>query len=456
MSALPATVERKGLPANTDAEKFVLGSLLLNPSAWTTTRSTLAPSDFSLEKHRRIFAAMESLVDQGIDIDRVTLANELMSRGQLESVDGLGYIVSLDDGLPEVSNLDSYVRIVKDKSLRRQVISTSVVLAEMATGDSDIQSVLSRANGDFLALASTMPTDRLYNIEQIIEQTEGGLDGLLRGSSGRSGIPTRWSKLDEMTGGLHRGSLMIIAARPAMGKTAIALNIAERVSDQSKIAAVFSLEMTRESLLLRLLQSRARVDGQRIRSGSLSQEERIRLLRAASEVSERIFIDDSSSLDLVQLASKLRKLKAESGLDVVIVDYLQLMDAGSRYRGQRVQEVSELTRGLKLLAKEIDCQVIALSQLSRAPDNRPGTGHRPILSDLRESGSIEQDADVVAFVFREEVYKPDRDDLRGMAELIIAKQREGPTGTVKFAYLKQFTRFEQLFDQEDLTSGQDQ
>lgn len=433
----------KGLPANADAERFVLGSILIDDQSFLQIAGMIEPEDFSLEKHRRIFLRMLELHERSERIDRVTLANELMRHGQLESVDGLSYLVSLDDGLPTISNLDSYVRIVRSKAmLRRIILSSQRTIDRCIAGDEDPENILAAAGEEMLKLGENRDGSGLANPGTIIEGYEGGLNAFLDPSKRIQGISTGFLKYDEKTGGMRPGELIIIAARPAMGKTALVLNMAYHVAAKlRKTVAVFSLEMSKESLLTRLLCAASRVDSQKFRAGFLNQSERRQLQVAAAELVEApLFIDDSASTNVMDMHARLRRLKAEHGLDLVIVDYLQLMTAKGRF-DSRTQEVSAMSRGLKLMSKELEVPVIALSQLSRAPETRQGD-HRPQLSDLRESGSIEQDADVVSFIFREEVYKPDRTDLKGLAELIIAKQRSGPTGKINLVFLHSLTKFE--------------
>ncbi len=368
-----------------------------------------------------------------------------MKQNQLESVDGITYLVSLDEGLPTLANLESYVGIVKDKAILRRIIFTSRNLIDRCIiGEEEPDQILASAEESLLKLGDTRAADALVNPKQILDDFEGGINAFLDPSKRIKGLSTGFLKLDEMTGGLHEGELVILAARPSMGKTALALNIAQHVAmfpEKKQTVAVFSLEMSRESLLTRMICAGARVDQQKFRAGYLNQDERRRLARTASDlVQAPLFIDDTSGTHLMDIHAKLRRLKSEHGLSLVVVDYLQLMSGRGRFEN-RNQEISTISRGLKLLAKELKVPMLVLSQLSRAPETRPGD-HRPQLSDLRESGSIEQDADLVSFIFREEVYKPDREDLRGMAELLLAKQRNGPTGRVNLVFLKEFTKFE--------------
>ena len=439
----PSLALDRGLPSNVDAERFVLGCVMLDDSAFVGVAGTLGADDFSLEKHRKIFVRMLQINDRGERIDRVTIANELMRHGELESVDGLTYLVSLDDGLPRVSNLDSYVKIIKDKSVLRRIIGMAQQLMNRALLEADEpDQILAGAEESLLKLGESRANEGLITPLDVIRNYQGGINAFLDPSKRIKGISTGFTKLDEMTGGLHPGELIILAARPSMGKTAFALNIAWHVATKLRQpVAIFSLEMSNESLLTRMLCASAYVDSQRFRAGYLTQEERSKLRHAANEMVEApIYIDDTPGVNLMDMHAKLRRLQAEQPLGLVIVDYLQLMSARGRSEN-RNQEVSALSRGMKLLAKELNVPMLVLSQLSRAPETRQGD-HRPQLSDLRESGSIEQDADLVGFIFREEVYKRDREDLRGLAELILAKQRNGPVGKIDMVFLHSLTKFE--------------
>ncbi len=434
----------KGLPVNIDAERYVLGAILLDDGLYIQAAATLESADFSMEKHRRIFRRMGDLSERGERIDRVTVANELMRYNELESVDGLSYIVSLDDGLPLLPNIASYSGMVKDKAtLRRIIFASQHMMNRAMMGEETPSEILAGAEETLLNLSAEQVHIGLVNPMQIVEAYEGGISAFLTPSLRPKGVSTGFVKLDEMTSGLHPGDLVIIAARPSMGKTALALNIAQHAAlRDKKTVAIFSLEMSRESLLTRMMCATARVDSQRFRMGYLSQDERRKLNAAMHELTEAsIHIDDTAGLQLMDMHAKLRRLKSERGqVDLVIVDYLQLMSGRGRSEN-RTQEVSGLSRGLKIMAKDLGVPMIVLSQLNRAPEQRQGD-HRPVLSDLRESGSIEQDADIVAFIFREEVYHRDREDLRGLAELILAKQRNGPVGTINLVFLHAQTKFE--------------
>ena len=434
----------KGLPVNLDAERFILGSILLDDARFIEIAGTVAKEDFALEKHRRIFQRMEEINARGERIDRITVANELMRYGELESVDGVSYLVSLDDGLPRIPNLDGYISIVRDKAILRRIASVGQTLTTRAlSGEEDPTALLAGAEETLLKLGEAKVEKGLMTPLEVIQNYAGGLNAFLDPSRRVKGVSTGFTKLDEMTGGFHGGELIILAARPAMGKTAFALNIAWHVATRNFLpVAIFSLEMSQDSLLTRMLCAAARVDSQRFRSGYLNEQERQKLRQSANQMIEApIYIDDTAGCNLLDMHAKLRKL-IQSGqkLGLVIVDYLQLMSSKGKVEN-RTQEVSQISRGLKLLSKELDCPFLVLSQLSRATETRQGD-HRPQMSDLRESGSIEQDADLVGFIFREEVYKQDREDLRGLAEFILAKQRNGPIGKVDLVFLHSQTRFE--------------
>ncbi len=441
-----SVANEKGLPANIDAEKFILGSLMLDDARFIEIAGVLLDDDFALEKHRRIFQRMSELHDRGEKIDRVTVANELLRRNELESIDGLSYLVSLDDGLPQISNLDSYVRIIRDKAtLRRIAMASQHLMNRALLAEEDPATILAGAEETLLRLGESRGEKGLMTPLEVIQGYEGGLNAFLDPSKRVKGISTGFIKLDEMTSGLHAGELIILAARPSMGKTALALNMAWHIASKLfQPVAIFSLEMSQESLLTRIVwcRRRTRVDSQRFRAGYLNEKERNLLRAAANQMVEApIFIDDTAGANLMDMHAKLRKLKQQQGsIGLVVVDYLQLMSVRGRVEN-RNQEVSQLSRGLKLMSKELGCPFLVLSQLSRATETRQGD-HRPQLSDLRESGSIEQDADVVGFIFRPEVYQREREDLKGIAELILAKQRNGPIGKIDLVFLHAQTRFE--------------
>ena len=445
-----SVVLEKGLPTNTEAEQFVLGSILLNDAIFPQAAGALEVEDFSLEKHRRIFQRMGDLQERGDPIDNLTLINELEKHDQLDSVDGMAYVASLTEGFPRLTNVDSYIKIVKDKSLLRRLIFTSQnIISSCVESAEEVDDILADAEQSVMKVGDAQLRSGLDSPRDVLEGVSGGVQAFLDPSKRLKGRPSPFLRLEEMTTGMHGGELLILAARPAMGKTAMALNIAHHVAkdngddDPAKTVAVFSLEMSKESLLTRVVCAEARVDPHRFSGGYLNDDEKRRLRVSLHElVNSKLFIDDSADTNIMEISAKCRRLRSEHGLGLIVVDYLQLMASKGKVES-RVQEISQFSRGLKLLSKDLDVPVLALSQLSRAPETRQGD-HRPMLSDLRESGSIEQDADRVMFIFREEIYKPDREDIKGIAELIIAKQRNGPTGRIKLAFLNKFAKFENL------------
>ncbi len=442
-----------GLPANIDAEKTILGAILLDNSAHSEAAERLEADDFSLDSHRRIFLRMTELMNEQRAVDIVTLSNELARAKEIESIGGVAYLASLTEGLPMRPVIEDYIRIVKDKSLlRKLMLICSAAIARAADQSETALEVLDAAESQLLEVSEKGIVRGLEALDQIVQNSFGSIDNLYKQSREVTGLATEFTELDRMMSGLQKGELVIIAARPSMGKTAFAINIAENAAIKSKaIVAVFSLEMSKESLLRRMLASQAWVDQRKLQTGFLGREDQQKLQKALEELIEsRLFIDDSAGISLAEMRAKARRLKQTvGGLDLIVVDYLQLMSAtlpsagGKRYEN-RTQEVSAISRGLKALAKELDVPVIALSQLSRASERR-GDDKRPMLSDLRESGSIEQDADVVAFIHREAYYNRDEEmseSDRAKSEIILAKQRNGPTGTVHLNFISRFTRFE--------------
>jgi replicative DNA helicase len=439
------------LPSSVDAERTILGAILLDNTACNEAAESLRPDDFYLDAHRRIFSRMMELSERGAAIDIITLTEELGRKKEVESVGGVAYISSLIDGVPHQPSIEQYIKIVKDKSLLRNLIHASNNAIARALEQSDTAAeIIDAAESAIFQIAEDRINQGFVGIPQIVKDSFGSIDSLYQRGQRITGLETHYDKLDEMTSGLQKSDLVIIAARPSMGKTAFAINIAENAAVMdNKVVAVFSLEMSRESLVLRMLCSQSRVDSHKLRTGFLSREDFGKLTSGLESLAHApIFIDDTPGISLSEMRAKVRRLQqSQKRLDMIIVDYLQLMSAappggGKRYEN-RTQEVSAISRGLKALAKEMRVPVIALSQLSRAPEGRTGN-NRPQLSDLRESGAIEQDADVVAFIFREEVYKQDDPELEGLAEIIIAKQRNGPTGTIKMAFIKKSTRFENM------------
>jgi replicative DNA helicase len=435
------------LPANIEAERSILGAILLDNFAYNQAAEHLRPDDFSLDAHRRIYARMMDLAESSRPIDLITLTDELERSKELQAIGDVGYVSSLLDGVPDRPSIEHYVKIVRDKALLRGLIHAANAAMARAADQSDAaEDVLNDVQAELFALSEKRIGRGFMNVTEIVKESFGSVDALLDRGQRITGLATHYNDLDEMTSGLQKQDLVILAARPSMGKTAFAMNIAENAAIQDgKVVGIFSLEMSREALLQRLLCSRARVDAHKMRTGSLWRDDMQRVGRAMEELaSSKIFIDDTPGVSVSEMRAKARRLQQScGGLDLVIVDYLQLMSGGGKRYENRTQEVSAISRGLKALAKELRVPVIALSQLSRAPESRGGD-HRPQLADLRESGSIEQDADLVMFIFREEVYKQDDPDLQGRAEIIIAKQRNGPIGRINLAFLKQSTRFETI------------
>jgi replicative DNA helicase len=436
------------MPANVEAERSILGAILLDNFSFNQAAEHLHPEDFSLDSHRKIYARMVELAESSRPIDLITLSEELDRTKELESIGDVAYVSSLLDGVPDRPSIEHYVKIVRDKAMLRGLIHAANAAISRAADQSDTaEEILSDTEAAIFQLSEQRIGRGFMGVQEIIKEKFGSIDALLQRGQRITGIATHYADLDEMTSGLQRSDLIIIAARPSMGKTAFAMNIAENaaINDQ-KIVAVFSLEMSSEALLQRMLCSAARVDSHKFRTGSLWQDDTRKIAQALEKLTHApIFIDDTPGISLSEMRAKSRRLQqSQGGLDMIIVDYLQLMSAGGRRYENRTQEVSAISRGLKALAKELRVPVIALSQLSRAPESRGSGDHRPQLADLRESGTIEQDADLVAFIYREEVYKPDQPELDGIAELIIRKQRNGPTGTVKLAFLKSSTRFESM------------
>ena len=436
------------LPANVEAERSILGAILLDNFAYNQAAEHLQAEDFSLDSHRRIYARMKELAESGRPVDMITLIEELDRKKDLQAIGDVAYVSSLVEGVPERPSIEHYVRIVRDKALLRGLISASNTAIARASDQSDTaEEVLSEAEAAIFRLSEKRIGRGFQNFEELFKEHFRSLDDLLKRGQRITGLETHYEDLDTLTSGFQRSDLIIIAARPSMGKTAFALNISENCAvKDKKTVGIFSLEMSSEALLLRLLCSRAQIDSHAMRTGFLPKDEYRKVARAYGELSASpIFVDDTPGISLSELRAKAMRLKHKEGkLDLVVVDYLQLMTAGTKRYENRTQEVSAISRGLKAIAKELVVPVVALSQLSRAPESRSAKDNEPKLSDLRESGAIEQDADVVMFIYRPEVNDRTNEELRNKAKLIIAKQRNGPTDTVQLAFLKSSTRFETL------------
>lgn len=434
-------------PQNTDAEESVLGGILIENEALNKVVEILNSDDFYREAHRKIFRSMIALSEKNEPSDLVTLTNELKYQNLLEEIGGASYLASLIDSVPTAANIEYYARIVKEKSTLRKLIQAATEIVTQSYEDrGDVDALLDDSEQLIFGISEHRVKPSFYPIKDIIKESFKTIEKLYEKKELITGIPSGFKDLDRKTAGFQPSDLIIVAGRPAMGKTAFCLNVAQYAAIEAKIpVAIFSLEMSKEQLALRMLCSEAEVDGQKLRSGYLSESDWPKLTLAAGNLSEApLFIDDSPALTNLQIRAKARRLKAEHGLGLVIVDYLQLMRG--RRAERREQEISEISRSLKALAKELSLPVIAISQLSRKTEDRPN--RRPQLADLRESGAIEQDADVILFVYREELYKQDTPN-KGIAEIIIGKQRNGPTGKVDLTFVDKYTAFKPLYRGEE-------
>ncbi len=441
--AAPSPPAERPLPHNLEAERCVLGAILIHNDAFNVAAELLDAGDFFRVAHRQVFDRMVNLSERGQAIDLVTLRDELSRSGVLEAVGGPAYVASLVDGVPRSTNVEHYARIVKERATLRNLIdSANRIVATAYAAEEDADVVLDRAEQEIFSIAEDRVHAGFVPLSDLVEASFATIEKLHDLKNVVTGVPTGFVDIDEMTAGLQPADLVIVAARPSMGKTAFALNIGLHVGTSgSRTAGVFSLEMAKEQLFMRLLTAEARVDSHRFRTGLLTESDYASLSDAMGRLAQaHVFIDDTAGIGLLEMRAKSRRLKAEHGLDLIIVDYIQLMQGRGRFEN-RTQEISSISRGLKGLAKELNVPVVALSQLSRAPESR--ADRRPQLSDLRESGALEQDADVVMFIFREEMYQETPENA-GVAEIIIGKQRNGPTGAVRLAFLKQQTRFELL------------
>ncbi len=439
-----ATLERP-LPQNLDAERSVLGAILLDNHTLNTAITKLKPEDFFLDQHRRIFNQMIELGEAQQAIDLVTLSDLLHRKGELEAAGGAAYLARLVDGVPRVSNLEHHARIVKEKALLRNLIhSTHSIQQTALEAEEDVDAILDRAEASIFQLAEDRVHQGLVPMKEVVEQNFDRLERIITEGKRITGLATGYTQLDNLTSGLQPSELIILAARPSVGKTALALNITENAAlRQNAPVAIFSLEMSKESLLMRLLASLAHVDAHKFRTGHLSREDWRGMTQSLGELSQTpLWIDDSGSVTVTEIGAKARRLKRDRGLSLVIIDYLQLIAARGRF-SNRNEEVSSITRGLKGLAKELKIPVLVLSQLTRAPERETRS---PQLADLRESGAIEQDADVVLFLHRPNLFKKKgevTDEERGETELKIAKQRNGPVDSIPFVFIGKFTRFEE-------------
>jgi replicative DNA helicase len=433
------------LPSSPDSERAILGSIILDNSLIAQAVELLKPEDFYVPSNRRIFLSMIALFERGSEINPILIAEDLRRDNSLDSVGGVIFLTNLTYGLPHVTSIEPYARVVRGKSLLRQLVKVANKITSEALEEEDEPAIiLDHAEHAIFALADARVRQGFQHIKQPAERVLERAEAVEHRDLVVTGVATGFRSLDSLTSGLQKAELIVIAARPAMGKTSLALTLAQHAALESKaVVGIFSLEMSAESLATRMLCSEGNVDAQKFRSGYLSNEEWSRLGKALGKLADaRIFIDDTPAISVLEMRAKARRLATEQKqLDMIVVDYLQLMSGSARRFESRQQEVSQISRELKALAKELNVPLVALSQLSRAPENR--TDHRPQLADLRESGAIEQDADLVAFIYREDAYKR-TDENRNIAELIVAKQRNGPTDTLYLAFLNQFARFTDL------------
>jgi len=430
-------------PQNLDAERSTLGAMFLDKDAIYRAMEILRPDDFYKNAHRYIYQTVLELTNKGEPVDLVTVSEALRQKKRLDEIGGIAYLTELANAVPTAAHIGHYARIVEEKSLLRQLIHTAgEIMAAGYDAEDDAEHIIDAAEKNIFAVTNRRAGRDIGSLKQILIEAFEQIERLYESRGTFTGVPTGFADLDRLTAGLQPSDFIILAARPSMGKTTFALNMAENAAVNLKIPVIiFSLEMSQEQLAVKLLCSEAGVDNQRIRTGNLLEEDWPRLSHALGRLSEAmIFIDDSPGISALEIRAKARRIKSEHGLGLVIVDYLQLMQ--NRYRVEnRQQEVSEISRSLKALARELSVPVVALSQLSRAVEQR--TNKRPSLADLRESGSLEQDADLVCFLYREDYYEPETEK-KNITELIVAKHRNGPTGTVEFLFQKEFSKFMSL------------
>ncbi|NMC32390.1 MAG: replicative DNA helicase [Veillonellaceae bacterium] len=437
-------------PQNIEAEQSVLGAVLIEQSSIAKISDLLVPEDFYREAHRLIYRAAMGLFERGEAIDFITVVDLLRRDNTLEQAGGIAYVTSLANGVPTAANITYHAKIVQEKSLLRRLIGAATDIASMGYAESEeVDRVLDSAEQKILEVATRKTSQDFQPIKEIIFSTLDKIDEMHKAKGGITGLSTGFTNLDKLTGGFQRSDLILIAARPSMGKTAFVLNVAQHMATRDrKAVAIFSLEMPKEQLAMRMMCAEGLIDSQRFRTGAMSNEEWSKLVDAADRLSgSPMYIDDTANVTAIELRNKARRISKEFGLDCIIIDYLQLMDGGAHSRiDNRQQQISYISRSLKGLARELRVPVIALSQLSRGPESR--TNRRPMLSDLRESGSLEQDADLVAFLYRDDYYNPESEK-KNITELLIAKNRNGPTETVELYFHKNFTRFTDYTPRQD-------
>jgi replicative DNA helicase len=444
---LPDTEKILGklLPSSIEAERSVLGALLLNDEQIATVTELIIAPDFYTPAHKNIYQAVIDISAVGKRIDLVTLQDELVKRNQLEAVGGIGYLLSLQEDIPSIGLIEQHAKIIKEKSTLRELIgsATHIITNCYAQNDKDIDAVLDEAEKTIFQISNKRASQSFVQLNIWLKKTFRHLSEIKSHSKGITGVPSGYKKFDQMSSGFQKGDLVVLAARPSMGKTALALNIAAHAAQQNISVGIFSLEMSAEQLTSRLLSSESGISHHNIRNATITSDEWLELTTVAARLAElKMYVDDTAMLSIMDLRAKARKLKAEQKLDFLVIDYLQLIHANNRHEN-RHQEVSEISRSLKALAKELGIPILALSQLSRAVDSR--MDKRPMLSDLRESGAIEQDADLIMFLYRDIVYNAETEN-PSLTELIIGKQRNGPTGTVFLSFAKELTKFEDMED----------
>ncbi|RHW40412.1 replicative DNA helicase [Neobacillus notoginsengisoli] len=431
-------------PQNIEAEQAVLGAIFLEPASLTLATEILIPEDFYRAAHQKIFNMMLKLNDEGKAVDLVTVTEELAAAKLLEDTGGVSYLSELAGSVPTAANMEYYAKIVEEKSLLRRLIRTATTIAQEGySREDEVELLLSEAEKSIMEVAQRKNAGAFHNIKDVLVRTYDNIESMHNRKGDITGIATGFQELDRMTAGFQRNDLIIVGARPSVGKTAFALNIAQNVAVKTgENVAIFSLEMGAEQLVMRMLCAEGNIDAQRLRTGSLTDEDWGKLTMAMGSLSRAgIFIDDTPGVRVADIRSKCRRLKQEQGLGMIMIDYLQLILGSGRSGENRQQEVSEISRSLKQLARELEVPVIALSQLSRGVEQRQDK--RPMMSDIRESGSIEQDADIVAFLYRDDYYDKESEN-KNIIEIIIAKQRNGPTGTVQLAFVKEYNKFVNL------------
>jgi replicative DNA helicase len=433
---------KKTPPHSVEAEKAVLGGILVNNESLNTVLSIISPEDIYKDANRRIIERIIVLVDKGLPVDLLSLSEELQRAGALEEVGGASYLASLMDGVPKSLNVEYYAQVIKEKSLlRRLIMSSAKIISSSYEQKEDADELLNEAQAAILEVAEQRVKPGFVRVGQLTKPTLDMIAALAERREAVTGVPTGFRDLDNLTSGLHKSEFIVVAARPSMGKTALCLNISQYVGQQTNYAVgFFSMEMAKEQIIIRMLSADSQLDIKRVRTGFISEREFEKLKLSAEALSHaRIFLDETAGLTVMEMKAKARRLKMEGNLDVLFIDYIQLMRPGSRFEN-RNQEMAFISRSLKELAKEIQIPVVGISQLSRAPE-KGRREPRPQLSDLRESGAIEQDADVVVFIYRPEVYQPQDETLRGVAEVNVAKQRNGPTDMLRLAFFNKYARF---------------